>query len=445
MRIPKRPPDREKLHRDLLGQPKRLLAVIEASTVAGQGEKYMHWDRLKYYKRPDDLSLEEWWLAIKLARSRTTKSIPLVDTKSNHFTFGTPDPVPEHLHHIDQDAAGRIEMAQEQITNPATRDRYIYDSLVEESITSSQLEGASTTRRVAKEMLRTRRRPRDHSEIMIRNNYLAMQRVRELKDKPLTKAILLELHTILTTGTLDDPSASGRFRLPDESVKVYDNYNEILHTPPKAGELPKRLAAMLDFANGKTPRYFIHPVVRSIILHFWLAYDHPFVDGNGRCARTLFYWSMLRQGYWLCEFLSISQIIRKAPVKYGTAFLYTESDENDLTYFILYHLDMIRRSIRELHEHISKKTKAMRQTQTMMRASESLNHRQLALLTHALRHPEAGYSLRSHSVSHNVTHQTARTDLYTLVKRGLLTQRTIGRTFYFYPAEDLDRRIRELQ
>jgi Fic family protein len=373
------------------------------------------------------------------------KSIPLVDTKSAPFLFGMPDPIGEQLHNIDQDAAGQIEMADQQITNPVTRNRFIYHCLVEEAITSSQLEGASTTHRVAKEMLRTNRPPKDQSEMMIRNNYLAMQRVRQLRDQPLTEPMLLELHTILTAGTLDDPTASGRFRRSDELVEVRDSYNEVYHTPPEAGELSERLTAMLDFANGKTPGYFLHPVVRSIILHFWLAYDHPFIDGNGRCARTLFYWSMLRQGYWLCEFLSISQIIKNAPAKYGMAFLCTESDENDLTYFILYHLDVILRSIRELHEYTSRTSQAMRQTQKMMHASGALNHRQLAVLTHALRHPDAEYTMQSHKVSHNVTHQTSRTDLYDLVDRGLLTRCKIGRTFYFYPADDLERRIRELK
>ena len=115
-------------------------------------------------------------------------------------------------------------------------------------------------------------------------------------------------------------------------------YDEIFHDPPPAEQLDERMAAMCDFANGKIPNHFIHPVVRAIILHFWLAYDHPFVDGNGRTARALFYWLMLRNNYWLFEFISISQIIRKAPIKYGRAFLYTETDDNDLTYFILYHL-----------------------------------------------------------------------------------------------------------
>jgi Fic family protein len=63
----------------------------------------------------------------------------------------------------------------------------------------------------------------------------------------------------------------------------------VFHTPPPAAELPARLEAMCDFANSKTPDTFIHPVVRGIFLHFWLAYDHPFVDGNGRTARALFY------------------------------------------------------------------------------------------------------------------------------------------------------------
>ena len=294
MKIPKRPPNWQKLLSDIAGQSGRLEAILDAGASAGQGEKYVHWDRLKYSKRPNGLSLEEWWMAIKMARLNTARSISLVDTQSKSFTFGMPDLVMEQLHHIDQDAAGRIEAIDDQIASKTTRDRYIHDSLVAEAITSSQLEGAATTRKVAKEMLRTQRSPRNHGEIMIRNNHVAMQQVCHWKDKPLTEAMLLQLHTILTEGAMDDPSASGRFRRSDEDVEVRDHYNEILHSPPDAAELPQRMAAMLDFANGKTPGYFVHPVVRSIILHFWLAYDHPFVDGNGRCARTLFYWSMLR-------------------------------------------------------------------------------------------------------------------------------------------------------
>lgn len=97
----------------------------------------------------------------------------------------------------------------------------------------------------------------------------------------------------------------------------------------------------------------MHPVIIAIVLHSWLAYDHPFVDGNGRTARAPFYWSMLSQGFWLVEFLSISSILRKAPATSSRSFLHAETDENDLTYFILYHLKVIRRAIDELRAYMA--------------------------------------------------------------------------------------------
>jgi Fic family protein len=75
-------------------------------------------------------------------------------------------------------------------------------------------------------------------------------------------------------------------------------------------DLPERMRALCAFANMRTGvDGFVHPIVRAIILHFMLAYDHPYVDGNGRTARALFYWSALKDGYWLIEYVSISRII----------------------------------------------------------------------------------------------------------------------------------------
>jgi Fic family protein len=72
-----------------------------------------------------------------------------------------------------------------------------------------------------------------------------------------------------------------------------------------------------------------------------LGYDHPFLDGNGRTARALFYWAAANNGYWLMEFISISQIIKQSPAQYGKSFLYSEYDENDVTYFIVHQLSVI--------------------------------------------------------------------------------------------------------
>jgi len=443
MKMPKNPPSIEIIWEQIEADKELIPKIFGERFAPLVKGKYLHWDKLLYYPPPKDLTHEQWWFSLKMQRRNLLKQISLNDKKGQPFQHLEVDPIPEMLHKIDQGAGGFIQMP-EQITNPDTKDQYYVSSLIQEAITSSQLEGAATTRRVAKEMIKTGRPPRDRSERMILNNFRTMQQIEKIKDKPLSKELVFEIHRLVTEGTLDEPSAAGRFRTANEKRVVGDMYNEVFHDPPPANQLEERMAAMCDFANGKTPKYFIHPVIRSIILHFWLAYDHPFVDGNGRTARALFYWSMLRHGFWLFEFISISQIIRKAPAKYGRAFLYTETDDNDLTYFILYHLDVIRRAIKELHEYIKRKTEQLQTIEHKMRGMAALNHRQRALISHALRHPYQHYTIRSHQISHNIVYQTSRLDLFDLELRGLLKCHKVGRTWHFTPVDELEERLAKL-
>jgi len=440
MKTPESPPAMNLLLEEARAKG-RVERVLQAINELEPSRRYRHWDKLRHRKPPNDLVHREWWLALKLARL-PYRQIALRSIDGRAFQYTLVDPISEFLHEIDSRTRGSIGMP-DPITNPETKARYIVNSLVEEAITSSQLEGAATTRRVAKEMIRTGRPPRDHGEQMILNNYSAMQMIVMLRDKLLTPETILNLHRIVTQSAIDDPADAGRLRRPDQRIEVADLYNRVFHVPPPADRLESRMAEMCDFANGKIPKTFVHPVLRSIILHFWLAYDHPFVDGNGRTARALFYWSMLHQGYWLCEFISISEIIRKAPAQYGRAFLYTETDDNDLTYFMLYHLEVIRKAIEQLHSYVERKTVELREAELRMRAVADLNHRQCALISHALRHPGYRYTFDSHSRSHNVVYQTARTDLLELAKRGFLEARKVGREWQFVPAIELDELLRK--
>jgi Fic family protein len=439
VRIPLTPPD----YLDVLSglSTERLQEVWAVRAGPAPGGRYRHWDTLRHLEPPGNLSSEEWWARIRFARESLLRELPLSDGGGAPFWIGMPDPASELVHLVDRDASGMIEVS-EQVTNPETRARYVVSSIVEEAIRSSQLEGAATTRPVAKDMLRTGRAPRNRGERMILNNYHVMERIHELKSEELTPDLVLELHRITTEHTLDTPDAAGRFRRGDEDVRVFDiRDGELLHTPPDARELPGRLRALCRFANGKTPSFFLHPVARAIVLHFWLAYDHPFLDGNGRTARAIFYWSMLRQGYWLCEYISISSILRKAPARYARAFLYSETDGNDLTYFLLHQLAVLRRAIETLHRHLERKMEELRRTESLLRRSAEFNHRQIALLGHALRHPGHLYTAKSHQFSHGVTNQTARTDLMKLAEAGLLKQRKAGRKFVFQVPEDLAGRL----
>jgi Fic family protein len=279
---------------------------------------------------------------------------------------------------------------------------------------------------------------------MILNNFVTMQRIRHLRETPLSLETVFELHRLVTDGTLDEPNAAGRFRQADENVRVEDIEGNVFHEPPLAGELPGRLEAMCRFANTQAPDFFIHPVLRAIILHFWLAYDHPFVDGNGRTARALFYWSMLRAGYTLFEFISISEILLRAPHRYAEAFLHTETDDNDLTYFILHQAEVIREAVKSLEAYLRRKRAELKSATERLRGMQDLNHRQQALLVHALREPGTDYLVAIHQRSHGVTNQTARTDLVNLVERGLLVARRAGRAYRFRAPADLDEKLRKL-
>ncbi len=438
MKIPVEPPDWGKT----LGDSKNLSKIIGAGIKPVVGNRYPHWDTLRHLKPPAGLTSEEWWAGIKLARAGSSRLLPLVDTKGRPFRFMLPDPALEMLHQIDQGASGEIAIS-ELVTNSQSRKRYLVSSLIEEAITSSQLEGASTTRQVAKEMLTTGRRPRTKSEQMILNNYVAMNEVRQWVGKPITPDLVKRLQCLVTEGTLDEESAAGRLQQPGEvRVDVVDSASQrVLHRPPAADQLERRLAEMCRFANDEGTEGFLHPLVRAMVLHLWLAYDHPFVDGNGRTARALVYWSMLSHGYWLTEYLSISRILKQAPGQYAESFLYTETDECDATYFILYQLGVVRRAINELHEYLQRKMMEVREADALLKSAD-LNYRQSALLSHALRHPDQDYTFRSHMTSHSVVYESARTDLLDLAHRGYLVQLKQGQTFVFRPAPDLSDRLR---
>lgn len=415
----------------------KLTSIVGA--VDRQG-RYLHWDELRYKEPIDPYSNLDIWFATKFARSLMAKSLVIKDKNDLPFKFCIPDAIFKQLHEIDQNAGGGL------VTGNASGQAqlslsYLFNSTIEEAISSSQLEGASTTRKVAKSMLRENRLPQNRSERMIFNNYNAMRFVREQKDNALTPELICELHRIVTNGTLDEPETAGRIRNPNEVVQVVGSAGEILHHPPHASSLPARLEDLCEFANTKSESIFIHPVIKAILLHFQLAYDHPFVDGNGRTARALFYWYIAKHNYWLLEYISISAIIKQAQTQYGRAFLYTETDENDTTYFILHQLSVIQKAITQLQTYIAKRQQSLStalQLVEQTQLSGLLNRRQLELLDYALKTPNTVFRIKEHQATHQVAYQTARTDLIELADTfNLFSKVKDGRSFIFLARQDL--------
>lgn len=444
MRMPQRPPDDRLAFLNLLRAKPQLALHVSPTLTDG---RYLHWDELRYRPPPEGLTSTEWWAALKMVRrQRQTPVQPMRSIYSLAFGFQQLPGIQAALHDFDRKNVAR-ELAA-ALGNEDALAEYRVRQLIEEAISSSVLEGARpTTREEARQLVLEGRKPASRDETMILNNWRAMRRILELRDegRPLVVEDVLELHRILGEDALDVPEAAGCLRGPEHSVVVQDMEGNVWHTPPHASGLRERLELLLRFAEGATDEEdtFIHPVIRAILVHFWVGYEHPFRDGNGRIARALYYWCMLRHGYEMAEFLSISGPIDRSPKAYYLAFAYTETDDGDLTYFILHQLQVMRAALDELTEHLKKRARRMAALASAVAEFDSLNHRQRALLQRAVRHPLESYTLEGHANAHRVHYQTARNDLLELEARGYLRAERVGKGKRFFPTGALREKLQE--
>lgn len=324
------------------------------------------------------------------------------------------------------------------------KNQYLISSLMEEAISSSQMEGAATTRKVAKEMLRRKITPKDESQQMIFNNYQTIQFIVENKDKPLTEELLLKIHGLMTEGTLEHIEDAGRFRLNNNVVLDDDITHEVVHTPPSYKDIPAFIVHFCNFFNEERAKFFIHPIIRGVIIHFMLAYMHPFVDGNGRTARALFYWSMLKQGYWLTEYLSISRIIARSKKTYEKSYLYVEADQNDIGYFVAYNLRVLDLAFKELQRYIRRKTLIKKQAAIFLRLS-NVNERQAEIIRVFYDNPMEVLTVKDVQIKFGITPTTAKKGIIDLLNMGILEEIAFNKVKKGYiKGTDFDRLTKHL-
>lgn len=418
---------------------KKIFKYSESEVIQSLIEKtdrlYYYWDKVRSQPLSAEFDKKNVWALIRLRRHMNSNPAPIQDVNGQLFTFWLPDDIQKKLHLIDQNTGGNLALWDPGNDKKASA-KYMVSSLMEEAITSSQIEGAVSTIKEAKKMLLEKRKPKNKSEKMIYNNFVTMQSIKDICDRDLDLQLLLELHVSITKGTLESLNDEGRFRSDEDNICVVTNYGEILFTPPKSEEIKKRLEALINFANDTDDKPFIHPVIKAIILHFWMAYIHPFTDGNGRMARTLFYWYMLKHEYWLFEYTSISKTILKRTTKYANAYLYSEHDDNDLTYFIHFHIDVIMDAVEELRKHIQREREKNHQIHLEIAEHPGLNVRQTRIIQHVISHPYDILTIKTHQNINQLAYQTARTDLLELEEKKWLKSVKKGKTFYFVPADN---------
>lgn len=430
MRIPRPPPGDEEVGK----------AMAEATTPQKMKElgvdlnkinsEYFHWDEIQLRYRPEQAML--LWGYTNLFRQTNARYLSINGLTLRYVQ--TPR-IEKMLHNTDMTIGSKADHFLEEGFYPVElRKKYLISSLMEESISSSQLEGAVTTRAVAKKMLRENRKPRDRSEQMIYNNYFTMKYIKEIaKSKTqLTLELMKEIQRRITKDTLDDKEYVGAFRKDNEIAVYSKDAGQLLHTPPDYKDIEKLLQKVCDFINSEPTDYYLHPIAKAIILHYMIGYIHPFYDGNGRTARTLFYWYAISQGYTYIEYIAISSAIKNAPIQYTNAYLFSESDHNDVTYFVKFNLDKIRIAIEIFNKYVERKVAENEKIIRTIRYNDELNYRQADVLIDLCKR-EKQMTFEEMQERYDTTYQTARTDLLHLVELGYLNKRLIGKQFLFTP------------
>lgn len=404
---------------------------------------YLHWENLKRKSWiPTDISPPAFWHILKNNRRRYDLFSPIATPNIELFTWYQLPRFEKALHEIDMSLGGST-IGMSSISENEKR-KIITHRLIEEAIASSQMEGAHTTREVAKKMIQENRPPLDEGQRMILNNYKIMQRIEnETKNKELTLDVLLDLHAELTKGTLKHPDQEGRLRHDDENIVVGNEIDgQIAYIPPKIDFVKDELEMYLAFANDRLDietrtNIFIHPIIKAIMLHFWMGYLHPFADGNGRMARALFYWYLLRKGYWMFAYLPLSVCIKRSPSQYAKAYLQTEQDDFDLTYFIDYNIRKIIQAQRDFEKFMEDQRQSKPINKIIAKKFPTLNPRQIRLIQFFRAKPDERTNMSSMIQIHGISSGTAVKDLKTMEEKGLLYKQKSGLNVFYYPTDKL--------
>lgn len=407
-----------------------------AEVISKINDEYYYWDKVKYHT-PKGFAQEDFWAAVKYLRKSNYKKYSFYTCELSLFETNK---MQEILHNIDMNFGGVL--ASSSIIPDKNKQYYLLSSIMEEAIASSQMEGASTTRKVAKEMLRKQAKPKDKSQQMILNNYNTIRYLSAHKNQGLTPELLLDIHKQITENTLDNPEDEGRFRTDDNIHVMNVMTGEIAHEPPSYILLEDSIIQLCIFINED--KTFIHPIIKAIILHFMISYLHPFVDGNGRTARSLFYWYMLKKGYWLTEYLSISRIIYKSKNQYEKAFLYTEHDEFDLGYFVNYNLKVFNEAFNELKLYLERK--AQENAAILEYRIPGLNERQIQIIKICAEKPASMFTSKELETRFNVSVKTIRSDLEGLVSVGLMETVPLNKRLTGYTrSKNFELRLEEIK
>ena len=129
--------------------------------------------------------------------------------------------------------------------------------------------------------------------------------------------------------------------------------------------------------------------------------------------------------------MPISRIILRLKKKYTLAYLQTEYDGSDVTYFLQYNLSCINEALTDLLTYLEKQQAVQKATKSIIREIKEINPRQANILREMMEHSDEYFTIRQIMQVYNTVYQTARTDLLRLAELGYIIQEKRGREYLF--------------
>ncbi|MBO9618949.1 MAG: Fic family protein [Niabella sp.] len=405
-------------------------------TILQINNSYLDWEKVQHMTlQPACLTNEAIWKAALTARAQgATREVQMGNVT---LTWSVPNDTEQILHDLDVQVAGGKSIGE--VMDPKNDHRYIINALIDETMASAQLAGFTVTKKMVKELLLKKKPAANNTEQTLVNLYKCLQKVKEWSNDAVTEAKLQELHQLLTRDTIK-LKGIGRYRTNNK----FDGAN--IEGPTYKAADAKKLKAHMQwletFINENKSPFYIHPLLKACIIEYLITSLRPFKDANGRLARLVRYWYLLKQGYWVLEYMPVSNVIIKLKPQYHKSFAQVQANE-DLGYFIHFILQSVRMSYRSLKDGLQRTNREKEQNPFVK--IEGLNNRQAAALQWIKEDGEKIITIRELRSGFGVSKETARTDLTTLTETGWLKFYHLNKkTYAFVKGDHFDAQLQNL-
>lgn len=269
------------------------------------------------YKYPDDF--EEF---INILKSSFYEKLPLNDFDGKNLVYLT------SCTGVNLEAVKLLFTAQNSV--------YAANAVEEEIVATSAIESIDFDRSSVRSIM-LGNAPKDNQENRIYGLKLGFEFISD-RHNHITEENIHKLYMMAIGNFLegDNRLRDGEFYRHDDVYVV--GGDGVVHRGIDSGKLPGYMKQFVDFANADDG---INDLLKAAMLHFDIAYLHPFFDGNGRMARLLHMWFLIQKGYGSTLFVPMSSYIEKSGGKYYDAYTLVENNARlagvtDVTPFLIY-------------------------------------------------------------------------------------------------------------